>query len=151
MIYFIDEDFRKLRALVSELKFNDFEVKVIRDADTAYTELETVTIEEVDIVIIDVMLAAKVTKITSKYSREKTDDYHKTGLLLLEDLVAVNQSVFPKSAIYFTHASNPELIKLISASAKKHGIKLLRKTDYDTAYEFGKDIVKIISEIKGEK
>lgn len=151
MIYFIDEDFRKLRALVSELKFNDFEVKVIRDADTAYIELETVVMDEVDIVIIDVMLAAKVTKDSSKYSRKDTDDYHKTGLLLLEDLVKVNPCIFPKHAIYFTHASNPELIKLISTSAKNHGIKLLRKTDYNTANDFGEDIIKIIEDIRRDR
>ncbi len=148
MIYFIDEDYRKLRALVSELKFNNFNAKVIRDADTAYSELAEVKPDEVDIVIIDVMLAAKANADESRYPREKTDDYHKTGLLLLDDLVRINPAVFPKYAIYLTHASNNELVKLISASAKKHSINLLRKKDYDTAFDFGEDIVEIISKIR---
>jgi len=147
MIYFVDEDYRKLRALVSELKFNDYEAKIIRDADTAFVELSEVTPEAVDIVLIDVMLAAKADEKNSKYPRDKTDDYHKTGILLLDDLVHVNPTVFPKKSAYLTHASNNELISLITVSAKKHDIKMLRKKDYDTAYDFGKNIVRIIGEL----
>lgn len=147
MIYFVDEDYRKLRALVSELKFSDFEATIIRDADSAFSELSEVEPEDVDLVIIDVMLAAKADENNSKYPRDETDDYHKTGLLLLDDLSQVNPAVFPKKAVYLTHASNGELVSLILASAKKYGIKMLRKKDYDTAYDFGKHIVQIISEM----
>lgn len=147
MIYFVDEDYRKLRALVSELKFNGYEAKIIRDADTAFVELSEVTLEAVDLVLIDVMLAANADEKNSKYPRDKTDDYHKTGLLLLDDLVHINPTVFPKKASYLTHASNNELISLITISAKNHDIKMLRKKDYDTAYDFGQNIVKIIGEL----
>lgn len=147
MIYFVDEDYRKLRALVSELKFNGYEAKIIRDADTAFIELSEVTPDVVDLVLIDVMLAAKPDENNSKYPRDKTDDYHKTGLLLLEDLVHVNPDVFPKKAAYLTHASNKELISLITISVKKHDIKMLRKKDYDTAYDFGETIVEIIGNL----
>ncbi len=149
MIYFVDEDYRKLRVLVSELKINGFDAKIIRDADTAFAELSEVDKSNVDLVIIDVMLAAKVNGNTSKYSREQTDDYHKTGLLLLDDLALANPSVFPKYAIYLTHASNDVLVKNISISANKYGIKMLRKKDYDTAYYFGEDVAKIIKELNG--
>lgn len=152
MIYFIDEDYRKLRALASELTtFHGFKTKIIRDADSAFRELSDAHASDVELVIIDVMLAAKADGATSRYSREATDDYHQTGIVLLDDLVMVNPSVFPTKSVYFTHASSGDLVKAISASASKHGIRILKKKDYDTAYDFGNDIVDIINKLNGEE
>jgi len=145
MIYFIDEDYRKLRALASELTaFHGFETKIIRDADSAFRELSDIKECDVDLVIIDVMLAVNANGESSRYSREDTDDFHKTGIVLLDDLVLVNPDVFPKKAVYFTHASSGDLVKAISGSANKHGIRVLKKKDYNTAYDFGNEIVGII-------
>ncbi len=150
MIYFIDEDYRKLRALASELTtFHGFETKIIRDADSAFRELSDVNASDVDLVIIDVMLAVKADGKASRYSREDTDDFHQTGIALLDDLALVNPSVFPRKSVYFTHASSGDLVKAISTSANKHGIKMLKKKDYDTAYDFGKEIVAIIGKSNG--
>ena len=150
MIYFIDEDYRKLRALASELKtFHGFETKIIRDADSAYRELCDVKESDVDLVIIDVMLAVKADGESSRYSREETDDFHQTGIVLLDDLALVNPGVFPRKSVYFTHASSSDLVKEITASAKKHNIRMLKKKDYDTAYDFGIEIVGIIGKKEG--
>jgi DNA-binding NarL/FixJ family response regulator len=148
MIYFIDEDYRKLRALVSELDIEGYDTKVIRDADNAFVELSGLSGEDVDLVIIDVMLAAKES--CSKYTREETDDYHQTGLLLLDDLVQVNPRVFPKYAVYLTHATSADLVKVIITSAKKYGIKVLRKGNYDTGYDFAKDVKNIMKELRNK-
>jgi len=85
MIYFVDEDFRKLRVLVSELRINGFDATILRDADSAYHQLVSEKKANIDLVIIDVMLAVNPDISKSRYTRANTDDYHKTGLLLLED------------------------------------------------------------------
>jgi len=147
MIYFVDEDYRKLRSLSSELTFNGYQTEIIRDADTAYSQLCNVADNEVDLVIIDVMLAVKSNG-SSRYSREQTEEYHKTGICLLEDLVLTNPSVFPRKAIFLSHASSAELVAEIKAAESKYGVKYLRKADYDTAYHFGLEVVEIIGEIR---
>ena len=144
MIYFVDEDHRKLRALISELKFSGYESKVIKDANSAYEELSIVPINDVDIVILDVMLAANLEVNENRYSRERTDDFHKTGLLLLDDLVKANPSVFPKKAIFFTHASSQTLLAHIRSNVEKHNTLYLRKKDFNTALEFSSKVVEII-------
>ena len=144
MIYFVDEDHRKLRALVTELNFFGYKSKVINDADTAFDELSIVTSNEVDIVIIDVMLAVKINGDKSRYSRDRTDDYHKTGLLLIDDLAISNSAVFPTKAIFFTHASSQSLLAQVDEKAKKHKTLYLRKKDFNTALEFATRVDEII-------
>jgi len=147
MIYFVDEDFRKLRALMSELVIRGYDVINIRDADAAYLELSNVNKEDVQLVIIDVMLAANSNQALSRYSRKETDDYHKTGLLLLDDLADSNPRVFPRRAVYLSHASSDALLRKVSSSVRKHNVRFLRKKDYDTAYEFGEQVDEIIKDI----
>lgn len=145
MVYFIDEDYRKLKVLVTELKFRGLSSEVIRDADSAYHRLWNVSLEHIDLVIIDVMLSAKASG-ASRYSREKTDDYHKTGLVLLDDLVLANPDVFPKKAVFLTNASSDALYAQVKASAKDYKIECLRKSSFETAFQFGAKITEIVNE-----
>jgi hypothetical protein len=146
MIYFVDEDYRQLRALVSELLFRGLQAEIIQDADTAYAKLSAIDGATVDLVFIDVMLAASSDETRSRYSRAATDEFHRTGLLLLDDLAKSNPKVFPKKAIYLTHASNGKLIAAIDESARCHGIKMLKKRDFRTAHDFGIVVESILAE-----
>lgn len=149
MIYFVDEDHRKLRPLVSELTFMGFRAQIIKDADAAYSSLSTINDSQVELVIIDVMLSAKGNGEKSKrFSRERTEDYHQTGLVLLDDLVIVNPDVFPKKAIFMTHASSSSLIAHIEAATKKHNIEFLRKTNFDTALEFTDKVIEVLGRLR---
>ncbi len=151
MIFFVDEDFRQLRALVSELAFRNIIVEVIPDADQAYDRLSEVKVSEVDLVLVDVMLAASPNEALSRYSRARTDDYHKTGLLLLDDLCEVNPVVFPSRAVYFTHANNGTLVAAVERSASQNKVPLLKKKDFNTAHHFGDAIEKLVAQIRGVK
>lgn len=149
MIYFVDEDYRQLRALVSELGFRDLQSEVIQDADTAYTRLSAIDPAAVDLVFIDVMLAASTDESRTRYPRAATDEFHRTGLLLLDDLVKSNPKVFPRKAIYLTHASNGTLIAAIDESARRHGIRMLKKRDFQTAHDFGNTVETLLAERRG--
>ena len=146
MIYFVDEDHRKLRALVTELEFFGYDAEIIKDADSAFTALSGVSPDDIDIVIIDVMLAVRVNGSNSRYTRERTDDYHQTGLMLLDDLAISNAEVFPNKALFFTHASNNELLSLVQKKSEEHGTIYLRKRDFNTAFEFAIKVDAIIKE-----
>jgi hypothetical protein len=43
---------------------------------------------------------------SDQFSAARTDDYGKTGLVLLEDLVVANPSVFPSRAVLMTNATD---------------------------------------------
>lgn len=144
MIYIVDEDVRKNAALVAELRLRGFDVTTIRDADDGYRILEKVALATIELVIIDVMLSTAYDPTISRYSVKDSDWCHKTGLLLLEDLVISNPEVFPKRAVFFTHATSELLVASIGVVARKYGVKVLKKREFKTAFQFGEEIDAII-------
>jgi ActR/RegA family two-component response regulator len=144
MIYLVDEDVKKLRAFKSELEFRGYEVIRIRDADEAFSALCNVRPADVTLVIVDIMLSANSDISASRFTRESTDNFLETGLVLLDDLVQHNPECFPKLACFLTYATNVGLVAKIDRAASKHGIPLLRKRTFLTAYEFADQIESII-------
>lgn|ERR1700690_1302493 len=147
MIYFIDEDIAQLRPFRAELTFRGYEVTTLPDADSAFSVLVKANPESLQLAIIDVMLAANPDERASRYQRSNTNNFHKTGLLLLEDLIHFNPTTFPKHAAFLTHATNNDLIAEIDSVVHKHHIPFLRKRDFESALAFGERIETILKEI----
>lgn len=146
MIYFVEEDTAQNKVFFLELESRGFELCVINNADDAFVQLSSVDNGSVDIVILDVMLAVdSVGK--SRFDRKSTGDYIETGLVLLEDLIGCNPSVFPHKAIFYTNASSDKLVKKIDAKVKQHGITLLRKAEFDSAFKFADKISDLIGSL----
>ncbi|MBP7427866.1 MAG: response regulator transcription factor [Candidatus Hydrogenedentes bacterium] len=143
MIYIVDEDVMQLGTLQTELEIRGHTVYIIPDADTAYSVLDQIG-DDLELVLIDVMLAASADRLKSRFTRERTDDFMKTGLCLLDDLATVNPNQFPRKAVFFSYASNPNLLKAVDASAKKHNVIHLKKSDYASDLELGVVIEKLI-------
>jgi len=140
MIYFVDEDLIQLEAFKVELKILGYKVDSLSDADQAYHVLSKCSSNELDIAIIDVMLAADIDATKSKYNRSRTDDYLQTGLRLLDDLCKINPNVFPKKAMLFSMASDTALLSDITATSEKYNVPFLDKNKYSDALEFGEII-----------
>ncbi|HWD19121.1 MAG TPA: hypothetical protein VHB20_07565 [Verrucomicrobiae bacterium] len=148
MIYFVDEDVAQLRPFRAELIYRGYNVKILTDADLAFATLSGAQPEAIQLAIIDVMLATATDELVSRYSRSDTNNFHQTGLILLEDLVKSNAAVFPKHAVFLTHATNDALFARIKMVADKHNMPLLRKRDFESALAFGDKIQAILDTLK---
>lgn len=137
MIYIVDEDVIQLRPYAMELKILGYEVKQIDNADAAFDILCQAS--DVELVLVDIMLATGDSK-TSRYDRESTDDFLKTGLLLLDDLYKHNQTLFPSKLAIFSMGSQNWLVTKIKEASSKYKIPYLRKRDYPSPYQFGQKI-----------
>ena len=144
MIYFIDEDENELRSFAVELKLRGYDTKQLLNADEAFDVL--ITVDDVELAILDIMLSTGEGK-TSRYSREKTQDFIKTGLILLDDLVSQKPDVFPKRVVIFSHARAESLVGLIRAAASDYHIPYLDKNDYDNSYDFGNKVQNILNQL----
>ena len=145
MIFIVDEDIAQLRSFKTELEVRGYTVKPIRNADEAFDILVSFETDDVDLVLIDVMLAAGCDESTSRYNRENSDNFMKTGLLLLNDLILQNPDVFPAKAIIFTNSTNEALLGAIGKVCEEHGVLIMKKKDFETAYEFGNTIEGILN------
>ncbi len=148
MIYIVDEDRRQLRAEKSELEFRGFEVEFLGDADIAFSTLISVKPKDVDLILIDVMLAANEDSMISRYSRSSSDNFMKTGLLLLKDLIQQNKKVFPSKAVLFTNTTSDSLLSEVRNVCTEYKIELISKREYRSTFEFGDKIESFIKNMK---
>lgn len=148
MIYFVDEDVSQVRPFATELILRGYEVESIRDADEAFRRLSRLT--ECNLVIIDVMLAVDISAETSRYTRENTIEFTRTGLRLLEDLVVENGALFPRRAILFSMATSREIVAEIERVSGRLGVPFLRKSEFGTPHAFGERIVAFLKKLSEE-
>ena len=146
-IYLVDEDKIQLEPFKVELEFRGYSVEFIKDADEAFLKLSRIGADDVDLVIIDVMLAANINKESSKFNRHETNDFLETGLRLIEKLQKANPTIFPKKAILFSNATDSDLVNAIEKAASTFFIPYLDKRRFQSPLEFGDKIEEILGKI----
>lgn len=148
-IFIVDEDAIQLEPFKVELEIRGFKVEFILDADEAFKALSKVSNDQITLAIIDVMLAVNVKRGLSKFDRIETNDFLKTGLILIEKLAELNPEIFPQKALFFSNATNQELVMSIEEEAEKYQIPYLDKSNYQSPLAFGDIIEEIIKKIDG--
>jgi DNA-binding response OmpR family regulator len=143
MIYIVDEDVIQLRPYAIELEIRGYNVKQLNNADCAYRILSQA--KDIEFVLLDIMLATEDSN-TSRYKREETRDFIKTGLLLLEDLNLANPEYFPSHVAVFSMGSQEWLVKEIIKSTINNNIPYLRKREFPSPYLFGDKIEELLGE-----
>ncbi len=141
MIYIVDEDVYQLRPYAIELEIRGYDVKQLNNADCAYRTLSQAS--DIDLVLLDIMLSTEDSN-TSKYTREATRDFIKTGLLLLNDLVLSNPRYFPRCLAVFSMGTQEWLVREIIEETEKHSIPYLRKREYPSPYAFGNKVEELL-------
>ena len=148
MIVIVDEDVKQMDPLKRELQIREFEVELIDDAEDAYSRLAG-TGDELDLAIIDIMLRGPGQATSERFTRARTEDFIKTGLYLLEDLIAVNSENFPSKAVLFSTALDEKLVAAIERAAKEYPVEYLPKMDYRSALRLGEKIAGIVARGNG--
>jgi len=136
MIYFVDEDFGAYESWIAELELRGFHVKSLRSADEAFAALWGIALEDVELVIVDVMLAVDDID-DPKFSVELTDGYLESGLRLLENLVQQNPNVFPQRAVLLTNTINDKTLGAAADVSKRYAIELWDKREIMSPLYFG--------------
>jgi len=149
MIFLIDEDETQVRPFKTELEIRGLKVISILSADAALHSLKKRT--DIDLAIIDVMLAADTNGDTKDFSRENTKDFKTTGLRLLERLVELNPTVFPNRAVLFSMATTAEMVSEIKIECGKFGVEFLRKAEFASPLEFGDKIEEILTAFQAQE
>ncbi|MBI5331371.1 MAG: response regulator [Betaproteobacteria bacterium] len=142
MIYIVDEDVVQLRPYAIELEIRGYEVKQIDNADAAYELLRTA--DNIELALIDVMLSAESVE-KSIFSRERTGDFIKTGLVLFEELTFANPKYFPGRAAFLSMGTMDWLVKEITGVSEKYKVPYLRKRDYRRPMAFGDKVESLIN------
>ena len=142
MIYFIDEDVIQIKPFVLELELRGHDVEIISNADKAFIKFKDNDFADVELIIIDVMLAVEPNEHKSIFTRIETDDFKITGIILLQRLKDQNPKIFPSKALFFTMATSPELLTTVKAACQKYSVKMLHKSEFPTPYEFGEEVEK---------
>ena len=137
MIYFIDDDVNQMWPFRNELEEQGYQVKALRNADEAFDHLEQA--QDIELVIMDVMIGTGP-KQTSRFSAAETDDFLKTGLVLVDKLMQKNASKLQKRLLVFSMAHQIPLVGEIEKTVNKYNITYLRKPDYADPYEFCKKL-----------
>lgn len=145
MIYIVDEDVLQLRPYAIELEIRGFQVKQINNADCAYRVLSNAS--DIELVLLDIMLATEDAG-NSRYTREATRDFIKTGLILLEDLSHTNPTYFPSHVAVFSMGSQEWLVREIIEKTQKANIPYLRKREYPSPFAFGNKVEELIQNNK---
>jgi len=148
-IYIVDEDAIQLEPFKVELELRDYNVKFLKDADEAYNVLTELPDDEVTLAIIDVMLSVNVDSKVSQFNRIETNDFLETGLILTRKLSNKKPNIFPKKALLFSNATNPELVTSIRNNAEKYKIPYLDKSDYQSPLAFGDRVEDILTGLRG--
>jgi len=141
VIYLVDEDVLQLRPYASELAFRKYEVAQIDNADDAYIQLASAN--DIQLVVMDIMLATRDAD-TSRFRRDATQDFLRTGILLIEDLIRVNPTAFPHRLAIFSMATTVSVVSQIQAMAKQKSIPYFRKRDYPSPFSFVNDLENVI-------
>jgi hypothetical protein len=144
VIYFIDEDHAAYGAWIAELELRGLGVSVIHNATDAFRDLWNISPKEVDLVLIDVMLAPGERVETPARS---PDDYLCEGLQLLRDLTQQNASVFPARAVLLTNAVGPMLSEA-TRCGEEFGVPLWDKRSIFSPLHFGDRIVECLRQVR---
>jgi hypothetical protein len=136
VIYFVDEDLSAFGAWTAELKLREFAVECLWNANEAFARLCDADPADVELVIIDVMLAVEDVD-DERYSSERTYEYHETGLCLLNDLVVQNPEVFPQRAVLLTNTVSDRIFKEAKKTSTKHKVPLWKKASINSPVDFG--------------
>ena len=137
MIYFVDEDFGQTRHYRSELIARGHQVTPILTADEAFEILTGA--DDIQLAIIDVMLAVSDHE-SERFSRNRTEDYLQTGIVLLEELCASNPEAFPSRAVLLTNTVRQSVLAHAQRVRQVLNVPLLRKNEMSTAFEFGEEL-----------
>ena len=97
----------------------------------------------IELILLDIMLATGDAE-TSRYDRESTEDFLKTGLLLMEDLELSCPHLMPSKIAIFSMGSQDWLVAKIREAASKYSIPYLRKRDYPSPFQFGIKVEEIL-------
>jgi CheY-like chemotaxis protein len=149
VIFLVDEDMSAFTGWIADLEIRGYEVGALWDADEAYSALSEIAPEEVDLVVVDVMLAVSPEG-TAGLTAEATEDYLLTGLRLVELLAAKNPAVFPARAVFLTNVVNEDRLTLLRSAAEDMKIELWRKHRISGAIEFGDLVVQRIESLRAE-
>jgi CheY-like chemotaxis protein len=136
MIFFIDEDSAAFRAWTSELRLRGLQVECLWNANEAFDRLYKIEQTEVQLVIIDVMLAVEDVD-DDRFSLERTYEYLETGLCLLDDLVEQNPAVFPDRAVLLTNTINEKILRAAVKKSTGHKVPLWKKANIYSPVDFG--------------
>jgi hypothetical protein len=138
MIYFIDEDVSQIGQWAAILRMKGLETCVIRDADSALTYLPAR--QDIQLVFIDVMLAASAERAERRFTRAETDDYHSTGIELLKALTAERPDVFPNRAIFLSQTGQTMIVEKIERTIKLFNdeVQFWRKGEFNGIMEFAR-------------
>lgn len=112
------------------------EVECLWNANQAFRKLCDIPCDEVDLVIIDVMLAVEDVD-DEQFSLERTYEYRETGLCLLDDLVEQNPKVFPHCAVLLTNTINEKTFRAAKKTSKQHDVPLWEKSRISSPVKFG--------------
>jgi CheY-like chemotaxis protein len=145
MIVFIDEDMSQISAQMLELELRGFDVQQLEDADRALERLPEM--QDIQLLIVDVMLAAHWDAERSAFSDKETSGYFFTGLSLAQRLID-DGVVLPHSIVFYSMISSYEAQERVRAFCKKTGATYLMKSQFQDPYEFVDRIVTMISEAK---
>ncbi len=148
MIFFVDEDSSAFGAWILELEVRGHSVQIIRNADAAFVRLCEVNESEVNLVVIDVMLAV-ADPASTRFGGERTDDNLETGLYLLKDLCEQNGDVFPRCAILLTNTANPTTKREARKMSSTFGTPLWEKSAIYSPVNFGDRIEQRLRELGG--
>ena len=117
MIYFVDEDVSQISQWASILRMKGMQTCVLRDADTALEHLSQC--DDIELVFIDVMLAAAPDTQNRIFTRAQTDDYHSTGVELLKALVERQPRFFPSYAIFLSQAGQSMILEKVKLTVQE--------------------------------
>lgn len=141
VIYFVDEDVPYIQEYSVPLKLRNRSVCILSNADIAYRTLEMAN--DVELAVIDIMLATE-SKESSKFSRAESEDFLKTGILLIQYLNDLRPRLFPKNFVVLTAASDRRLLKSIRDCCDPLNIEILRKMDYSSPAKLANKIESLI-------
>lgn len=141
VIYFIDEDVPYVTEYSVPLKLRNKAVQILPNADLAYNVLETAN--DIELAVVDIMLATEAKEV-SRFGRVETEDFLRTGLLLIEFLTDLRPEVFPHRLVVLTAASDYKLLKSIRDTCEPKNIEILRKMDYSSPTKLADKIQSLI-------
>ncbi len=131
MIYYIDEEYIRNRSKIRFLKMHGYDVTHISNADEAWRVIYPVSSDDIDLIIVDVMLAAG-----NRYDRKQTKDFLITGITLIKDLLDQRKDIDPKKILLFSAATRDDIIKFIHELANDKKVHYKSKSDFNTLFDF---------------
>lgn len=129
-VYIVDEEYHFAQNVASAFRFEGNEAVVFQDATEAlkYFERKIGEIVPMDIrILVDVSLAAGDD--LEIFSREATDDFYETGIVLVKELMSrcVGLCLPENTILYTAHFATP-LWDRIDVFCKKNGFRNWQKT-----------------------